>query len=275
MNGHKPLNMDELIDLITQVREQTTSIAAFQAVVDMARMADRGRPHEDAYIYQALHNRASPEATKAFAPVERWAHGEDLEFPNKSSFMIGGTLVSVTATHRGPAEQVYGVDVFHEIGRKKVAAFQHKKLDREGVFLVDEAQLKNIRKTCNACPEKLPRTLVDDLNTLFFRPKRFRQTGYMKPACSAMYVINDPNNGKQGLLSACMLKGFRKRCRDNPHEIDRLIGRETVDESFVKCLLGYELEDASRWADNLKQLGGLDDDLVFRVFIGPTTQPLE
>ena len=73
MKGRKPLNREQLLNLFTQVREQTTNIATQKAVLDMVDRVRKEYPHEDAYINKHIYENVSSQVAKIFTPIEEFA----------------------------------------------------------------------------------------------------------------------------------------------------------------------------------------------------------
>lgn len=153
--GHRKENIDmpsldpkDIEKLIDSVREQTYSVASKQIMLDLLETAHKEYPHEDAFIYQHLHGQLD----SSFDATKEWAKGEKrLRFPHVVEKQVGSTTIKITVTHRGRAEEVYGVDVLYEIEGRKAVAFQHKKADRSESFDVDIMQNEKISRTCPVC----------------------------------------------------------------------------------------------------------------------------
>lgn len=262
----EPFSSTELVAVLSQVREQAARVVSYAVITDMLERAKVARPHEDAYIYKHLHDRSYERLDNTIAPLKKWAGGAKLQNPHKTTFEIHNAKIDITSTHRTDAEFVYGVDVVYEVEGKKVGAFQHKKLSEDGKLQIDRPQLEKIRAVCGACPENIHpnvRDRMDDVMQKQFNARGYYHSGYLKPACSAMYVISYPETGEQGVLSACMLDRFSK----SRNGVSSLVSLEAADEVFSKCLIGYEAPQTDDLATSMVNLGEADHDLVLRVFI--------
>jgi hypothetical protein len=264
------LTPEELQDAIEQVKQQTYSVSTHQIILDLIKKGSQEFPHEDAYIYEHLHEPIE----ETFGAVGNWAQGKgQLRMPHVKEHVILGTKVKITVTHRGKAEHIYGVDVLYEIEGKKIAAFQHKKADRKCGLQIDDAQLRKIRRVCPACNGSQHRVfeIVNPCNDEIWAFARRRPSkGYLNPGCAALYVVNSPQEGVQGVVSACRLNEFVSIFRKNHAEIHSLVSRSTVDEAFVKCIVGYDLafeRDGRGPVDNQYDSFLMDQHLVFDVLL--------
>lgn len=121
-----------------------------------------------------------------------------------------------------------------------------------------------MNRLLNSLPEDPPSRwslILDALGAPYFTK------GYIRPGCSAFYVVNSPNLGVQGVVSACCVRDFARRYKKNYGEMFRLMNRESVDEAFVKCIVGYDLdyEEGRGGVDNQFDSLHLDRHLIFDV----------
>lgn len=260
-----------VLELTDEIMKQIYSVSSRQIMLDLLETAHREYPHEDSFIYEHLHTAFEED----IAPIKDWVEGKQgMKFPHKIERKVGSTKIKVFVTHRGKAEEIFGVDVLYEIEKKKAAGFQHKKIDRKDSLRVDKEQLKKIRQTCPICKwySSSLRKFLLPLIPFSYRESlemRFRES-YVKPGCSAFYVINSPNLGIEGVLSACKLRDFMKKYRRNHGEIFKLLRRDTIDDAFVKCIVGYNLRyepEGRNLIDQLYSTLFMNQHLIFEVLL--------
>ncbi len=244
------LEPDELLETIEQIKMQTYSVSRRQIILNLIDQ-EMDYPHEEAFIYQQLDEAFN----ETFENMENMVKKErQFHFPHVKERDIKGTKVKITVTHRGQAEKVYGVDLIYEIEGKKVAAFQHKKANRKSKLKIDKDQLRKIIRICSDC-RRFTHTWMDK--------------GYVIPGCVVFYVIDSPK-GVQGVVSACQLEKFVLNYNKNSDEIYRLVERKTIDDAFVKCIVGYDLThetDGRGPIENQYDTFLIDQHLVFDVLL--------
>lgn len=264
------LEIKDIIGLIDQIKKQIYSISSKQIMINLVDNSNNNFPHEEAYIYEHLSNAFKKDFEKIKEGIER---KERLRFPNVFEREIAGTKVKITATHRSSSEEIYGVDLIYEIENKKVVGFQHKKADRENDLRIDSNQLNKIKRICPACEWYLDRPK----RLRFFHPfdceylmERYNRESYVRPGCSSLYVINSPNLNIQGVVSACRLRDFMEKYNKNDREIFKLVKLDSIDEAFVKCIIGYDLsyeKEGRGPVDNQYDTLFIDQHLIFDVLL--------